>query len=73
MSEGEGGESKGFFARIFNRTLYRQGKGADLTQVPVSKLQEAAERGVRIDLTSSKPGEVKARVNKIVVKGDDEP
>ena len=58
--------------RVPNQSLYRAGKESDLTNVTVEKLQEAAERGVRIDITSSKPGEVKAQVNKIAVKGDDE-
>ncbi len=37
----------------------------------MEKLQKAAERGVQIDITESKPGKVTARVDKVVVKGDD--
>lgn len=59
--------------RVPTQTLYRRGKEADLTGITVQKLQEAAERGIRIDVTSSEHGKVKAEVNKIVVKGDDEP
>lgn len=67
------GEDKTDQPRVPNQSLYRKGREADLTKVPLQDLNEAAKRGIRINITSSKPGEVKAQVNKIVVKGDDEP
>ena len=73
MSEDSGEKREGFWWRLFNQTWYRGGREADITNVPVGKLQEAAEkRGVRIDLTESRQGTVKAKINKIVVGGDDE-
>lgn len=44
-------------------------KGVNLTNVPVEKLQKAAERGIRIDLTTSVEGKRVADVTKVVVEG----
>lgn len=72
MSE-DNSERGSFWARVFRRTWYRGGREADISNVSVGKLQNAAGRGVRIDITESKPGGVKAKIHKIVVEGDDEP
>ena len=70
MTEGSE-ESK--FGQVFRKSWSRKGREADLTDVSVKKLQKAAEeRGVRIDITESRPGKIKAQVNKVVIKGDDE-
>lgn len=58
---------------VFRPSLRRRGREADLTDVPVLKLAEAArERGIRVDLTKSGPGGVHGEVEKIVVAGDDD-
>lgn len=63
MSEGEGGGPE--------RTDWLRGprKGVNVTDIPVEKLQRAAERGVRIDLTTSVKGKVVADVAKVAVEG----
>lgn len=66
------GEKGGFWARIFRHSWYRGGREADISNVSVEKLQKAAERGVRIDFTETGGNEVKAKIHKIAVKGDDE-
>jgi len=44
-------------------------KGVNVTDIPVDKLQRAAERGVRIDLTTSVEGKRVADVTKVAVEG----
>lgn len=63
MSEGQGGGPE--------RADWLRGpkKGVNVTNVPVEKLQRAAERGVRIDLTTSVEGKRVADVTKIAVEG----
>jgi len=47
----------------------RGGRSADLTTVPVDKLQKAAEeRGIRIDITHSEPGRLQADVHKVIIE-----
>ncbi len=69
----EEGDRKNKFGKVFRKSWSRKGREADLTDVSVHKLQKAAkERGVRIDITESTPKKIKAQVNKIIIKGDDE-
>ena len=44
-------------------------KGVNVTDIPIGKLQRAAERGVRIDRTTSVEGKRVADVTKVVVEG----
>ena len=44
-------------------------KGVNVTDIPIDKLQRAAERGVRIDRTTSVEGKRVADVTKVVVEG----
>ncbi|RLI43990.1 hypothetical protein DRO61_12680 [Candidatus Bathyarchaeota archaeon] len=69
----EEGTGKEVFGKVYKKSWSRKGREADLTDVPVRKLQKAAEeRGVRINITELTPGKIKAQVDKVVVKGDDE-
>jgi len=67
----EGGKGD-VFGKVFNKSWSRKGRKADLTNVSVGKLQKAAKRGVRINITESKPKKIIAQVDKVVIKGDDE-
>ena len=68
MSEGENSGWK-----VPLPSWIRKGRKADLTKVPVSKLQKAAEeRGVRVDDLKREGGKVTGNVNKVIIKGDDE-
>ena len=69
MSEGE---SPGW--KVPLPSWLRKGRRANLTKVPVSKLQKAAEeRGVRVDNLKREGGKVTGDVNKVIIKGNDEP
>lgn len=67
----EDGEGK--FWKVFIPSWLQRGKReVDLTNVPVEKLQKAAEKGYRVDVTDSQPGKTRGFLHKIIVKGDDE-
>jgi len=69
MSEGE---SSGW--KIPLSSWLRKGREANLTNVPVEKIQKAAkERGIRVDNLKNRGGKVTGEVNKVVIKGNDEP
>lgn len=63
MSEGQAGGSE--------RADWVRGpkKGVNVTDISAGKLQRAAERGVRIDLTTSVEGKRVADVTKVAVEG----
>ena len=52
------------------KSWWRGGREADLTNVPVEKLQKAAERGWEVNITESKKGLLRGILNKKVIKGD---
>jgi len=61
MSEG----NENPFGKVPNKSWHRKGKEANFADVPVKKIQEAAEkRGIRL-------GKTKVEVSKVIVKGDD--
>lgn len=67
----EGGE--GNIWRVLIPSWFQRGKReVDLTNVPVEKLQRAAEKGYRVDVTDSQTGKTRGFLHKIIVKGDDE-
>ena len=76
MSEyGQGGDSppQEPWWKVFVPSFLRRGRVADLSDVPIGKIQrDAEERGIRIDLQDSVSGRRTAQVNKVVVRGDDE-
>lgn len=61
-------ESKPSFWEVLLPDWVRRGKQADLTNISVGKLQDAAKRGIQIDEVNVENGRVTARVNKIVIK-----
>ena len=68
MSEG----SENLFGQVPNKSWLRKGRKADFSDVPVKKIQEAAEkRGIRLDNAESSPEGSKVEVSKVVVNGDD--
>lgn len=53
-------------------TFLRRGRKADLTEVSVTKLDQAArERGIQAPVTVSSDGRSIADVSKVVVKGNE--
>ncbi len=60
------------FWKLFLPSWLRKGREADLTDVPLEKLQAATKRGVTIDITESTPGKVTAQVHKVIVEGHDQ-
>lgn len=54
------------------KSWYRKGRNVDISNIPIGKIEEAAKRGIRIDITKSNKGKLTADVNKIIIKGDDE-
>lgn len=69
MTENSGEEKK--FGQVFRKSWLRKGRKADLTDVPVHKINEASKRGVEIDLVESSPNKRIAQVNKVFIEGDD--
>ena len=68
MSEG----SENPFGKVPNKSWHRKGKEANFADVPVKKIQEAAEkRGIRLGKIKSSPEGTKVEVSKVIVKGDD--
>lgn len=71
--EGEGGignHEEGEKSPASRVDWVRKGRdNVDLTKIPVGKLNDAAERGIRVDNLDAQGGRVTGSVNKEIVEG----